>query len=79
MTTEKATSPGLQSTLTVTDLDGDSAFFLRQEPATDDDYILTVATGDGRIVGFTLIDTLAVLSFLADAAGVERYVPGGGE
>lgn len=59
-------------TLTVTDLSGDVATFDRMRAGGE---WVVITSG---CAGLDLPDTLAVLSFLADAAGVERFIPGDG-
>lgn len=60
--------------LRVTDADGDRLEFAR-ELLTGSDVVVYVTMPGRGAVALDLDDVLAVLSFLSDAAGVERFVP----
>lgn len=60
--------------IAVTDNDGDRLEVSRYL-SRDADYPLVLSVA-GTYVGVDLDDGLALLSFLADALGVERFVPG---
>ena len=62
--------------LTIRDAMGDVLRVMRLQ-SDEDGFVATVTSGGGITVALDLDDTLALLSFLADAAGVERYVTGG--
>lgn len=65
-------------TLVITDPDGDYLTVDRLVRNSREDVALVATGGAGAgAVRLGLDDVLALLSFLADAAGVERFVPGG--
>lgn len=63
--------------LRVTDADGDR-LDVDRELLTGSDVVAYVTMPGRGAVALDLDDALALLSFLADAAGVERFVPGDG-
>lgn len=63
--------------LRVMDADGDRLEVDRKRMGESDAVVYVTMPGRGAVV-LDLDDVLALLSFLADAAGVERFVPGDG-
>ena len=62
--------------LEVTDAEGDYLTVVAPEvPGERAHYLAVVVLESGPSVGVTLEDGLALLSFLSDALGVERYAP----
>lgn len=71
MTAERTTDEFIDR-LVITDRDGD---VLEASRVLTPDVYAVVILGNGSPVGVTLADGLALLSFLADALGVERHIP----
>lgn len=71
MTAVRGTDAHGEPNLVITDAEGDHVEFVRVVGG----WRCLVLARTPALVGLDLGDSLALLSFLADAAGVERYVP----
>jgi len=77
VTASRAVTSGGEASLAVDDMHGNHVFVIGWPAPVryDDQHLVTISVNSGEPAGLDLADGLALLSFLADALGVERYAP----